>query len=288
MDNINHPKAQTMKGGKKFWGNLLRTVLGTTISIILTFGTNALIQQHRKVQDRKMTAMMVMSNIESFARTIEIRSDRMASTDSIAAWLLCMSCEDLELLPEKELENLIDKATDLATLNHDHTAENVFSNNIETWKNVNNVQFIDNVGACFSAINGVEEQFNEWVKGVPEALYDVNVNPDKYEGNTIPMKMMHSKRVRAALKAVHNRRCWLSYAAATLRYFNLQNMTAIDISEHEVMKYTDAREEEGDEVGTPPAANLFYTNAYTLDSLTSLTHLTKRIEELKAETSLNP
>ena len=283
VDNIEPTHNQTDKGRKNFWGNLFRTVLGTTISILLTFGTNALIQQHRKVQDRKMTAMMVMSNIESFARTLEKRSERMAPNDSIAAWLLCMSYEDLELLPSNELNKLIDRATDVATLNHDHTAENIFSNHIETWKNVNNVQFIDNVGSCFSAINGVEEQFNEWVKEVPEAMQDVYINPGKYEGSTIYMKLMHSDRLRTALATVHNRRCWLRYAAATLRYFNLQNMDAIGISEQEVMKYTDAREEEGDDVGTPPDANSFYTRAYTLDSLTSLTHLTERIEELKAE-----
>lgn len=283
MDNINPPDSQTVEGGNKFWRNLLRTILGTTISILLTFGTNALIQQHRKVQDRKMTAMMVMSNIENFARTLETRSDRMAHTDSIAAWLLCMPFEDLELLPEKELDHLIDEATTLATLNHDHTAENVFSNNIETWKNVNNLQFIDNIGACFSAINGVEEQFNQWAMEVSDALHDVNVNPDKYEGSTIPMKMMHSNRVRTALTAVHNRRCWLRYAAASLRFFNLQNMTAIGISEQEVMEFTNVREEEGEDTGTPPDAKSFYTSAYTLDSLTSLTHLTEHIEELKAE-----
>lgn len=281
-DNETLP-AKTEKGGKSFWRNLLRTILGTTISILLTFGTNALIQKNRKAQDRKMTAMMVMSNIESFARTLETRSERMAPSDSIAAWLLCMSYEDLELLPEKELDHLISEATTLATLNHDHTAENVFSNNIETWKNVNNVQFIDNVGSCFSAINGVEEQFNEWVKAMPDAKYDVIVNPDKYEGSTLPMKMMHSKRVRTDLGAIHNRRCWLRYAAASLRYFNLQNMAAIGIAEQEVMKYTDAREKKGEDVGTPPNANTFYTRAYTLDSLTSLTRLTERIEELKAE-----
>ena len=283
MENIDPSEAKTVKGGKNFWGNLLRTVLGTTISILLTFGTNALIQQHRKAQDRKMTAMMVMSNIESFARTLETRSERMASTDSIAAWLLCMSYEDLELLPTNELNKLIDRATDVATLNHDHTAENVFSNHIETWKNVNNVQFIDNVGSCFSALNGVEEQFNQWVMGVPDALHDVKINPDKYEGSTLPMKMMHSDRVRTAMKAIHNRRCWLRYAAASLRYFNLQNMAAIGISEQEVIKYTNVREEESEDTGTPPDANSFYTSAYTLDSLTSLTHLTERIEELNAE-----
>ena len=264
-------------------GKMFFTACGTTISIILTFGTNALIQRNRKVQDRKMTAMMVLSNIESFAQTLEKRSERMAPNDSIAAWLLCMSYEDLELLPSNELDELIDRATNVATINHDHTAENVFSNHIETWKNVNNAQFIDNVGACFSALNGVEEQFNQWVMGVPDALHDVHVNPDKYEGNTRPMKMMHSERVRTALSAVHNRRCWLRYAAACLRYFNLQNMAAIGIAEQEVMKYTDAREEEGEDVGALPNANSFYTNAFTLDSLTSLSHLTERIEALKAE-----
>ena len=270
------------KNDRRFWRNLLRTILGTTISILLTFGTNGLIQQHRKAKDRKMTAMMVMSNIESFARTLETRSDRMARNDSIAAWLLCMPYEDLELLSEKELDELIGQVTNLATLNHDHTAENIFTNNIDTWKILDNVQFIDNVGSCFSAINGVEEQFNQWVMEMPEALHDVQINPDQYEGSTIPMKTMHSSRVRTAMAAIHNRRCWLRYAAATLRYFNLQNMTAIDISEQEVMAYTNAREEEGEVVGTPPDGLSFYTKAYTLDSLTTLTSLTEHIEELKA------
>jgi hypothetical protein len=290
MEDINNPLVtvsdvpDTSKKGSRntFWKGLLLTILGITISIILTFGTNSLIQWHRKAKDRKMTAMMVMSNIESFARTLETRSDRMARNDSIAAWLLCMPYEDLELLPEKELDGLISQATNVATLNHDHTAENIFTNNIDTWKNINNAQFIDNVGSCFSAINGVEEQFNQWVKEVPEAIHDVQINPDQYEGSTKPMKVMHSSRVRTALAAIHNRRCWLRYAAATLRYFNLQNMADIDISEQEVMAYTDAREEENQDAGTPPDANSFYTNAYTLDSLTTLTHLTDRIEELKA------
>ena len=284
---LNVPEGSPKGNGNNFWKGLLRTILGITISIILTFGTNGLVQLHRKEKDRKMTAMMVMSNIESFARTLETRSDRMASSDSIAAWLLCTSYEDLELLPEKELDNLISQATTVATLNHDHTAENIFSNSIDTWKNVANAQFIDNVGSCFSAINGVEEQFNQWVKEVPEAIHDVQVNPDQYEGSTKPLKMMHSTRVRTALAAIHNRRCWLRYAAATLRYFNLQNMNAIGIPEQEVMDFTTAREKKGEKVGTPPNAQSFYTNAYTLDSLTSLTHLNDRIEELKTEQKSN-
>ncbi len=121
-------------------------------------------------------------------------------------------------------------------------------------KYFNNVNFIDNVGSCFSAINGVEEQFNQWVKEVPEAIHDVQINPDQYEGSTKPMKVMHSSRVRTALAAIHNRRCWLRYAATTLRYFNLRNMAAIDISEQKVMEYTTSREKKDENVGTPPTS----------------------------------
>ena len=113
MDNINQeeisslPDAPKVAGGNGFWKSLLRTVLGITISIILTFGSNALVQRHRQAQDRKLTAMMVMSNIESFARILEIRSDKMALNDSVAAWLLNTPIEDLELMPEKELSSLV-------------------------------------------------------------------------------------------------------------------------------------------------------------------------------------
>ena len=82
---LNVPEGLPKGNGNNFWKGLLRTILGITISIILTFGTNGLVLQYRKEKDRKMSAMMVMSNIESFARTLETRSDRMAPTDSIAA-----------------------------------------------------------------------------------------------------------------------------------------------------------------------------------------------------------
>ena len=281
--DIKPPKINVPASGGGFWKTLGLMVLGTTISLALTISTAALLESKQRTKDRRLSAMMVMSNIESFARTLEIRSERMAPTDSIAAWLINMPYEDLELMPEKELSNLISQATNLATLNHDHSAENVFSNNIETWKNVGSVHFIDQVGSCFSAINGVEEQFNEWVKGVVEAKHDVNINPDNYEGNTMAMKCMHSERIRTGMAAIHNRRCWLRYAAASLRFFNQTNMKAIGISEQEVMDYTDERELGIDDKATPPNAESFYTDPYTLDSLTSLRHLNARIEELKKE-----
>ena len=280
--SINPPDVQIPKKGG-FWKNLLMMILGTTISLSLTLATAALMEKKHREKDRRLSAMMVMSNIEAFARTLDLRSERMAPTDSLATWLLNTPFEDLELMSEKELDELINRATNLATLNHDHSAENVFSNNIETWKNMGSVRFIDIVGSCFSAINGVEDQFNEWVKSVVDAKREVVNNPDNYEGSNVYLKMMHSDKVRAAMAAIHNRRCWLRYAAATLRFYNLRNMEAIGIPEKEVMEYTDEREQQIDDNITPPDAETYYTAPYSLDSLTSLRYLNARIEELKAE-----
>ena len=117
------------KGG--FWKSLGMMILSTTISLALTLAVAAFMNAKHRDKDRRLSAMMVMSNIESFARTLETRSERMAPSDSLAAWLLNTPLEELELMPENELSDLISQATNVATLNHDHSAENVFSNNIE-------------------------------------------------------------------------------------------------------------------------------------------------------------
>lgn len=46
-------------------------------------------------------------------------------------------------------------------IRHDQTAETIFSSNIDTWKNMGNFQFVDNVGVCFSQMNWIEGKINE-------------------------------------------------------------------------------------------------------------------------------
>lgn len=280
--NIIRPPKVSVDAKKAFWKQIVMIIIGSTISLALTVSVAAVMERNQRAKDRKLSAMMVLSNIESFARTLEIRSDKMAVNDSVAAWLLNTPFERLELLPDEELGKLFSRATNLSTLNHDHSAENVFSNNIETWKNLGNVHFIDNVGSCFSAIGGVEDQFNDWVTRFDAAKTEVNNNPSAYEGNTLTMKKLHSDKIRTALNAIHNRRCWLRYAAASLRYYNLQNMRYIGISEEEVMAYTDKREDVGGPDGTPPDAEDFYTSAFTLDSLPTMAPLTAKVDSLAA------
>lgn len=264
-----------------YFGQLLLVFIGATISLVLTMGVARRAEKRERQENQRLSAMMVMSNIESFARTMDSRSNRMAYNDSVASWLLSKPLEELELLPENTLQDLLDHATDVQFLSHDKTAESIFSNDIETWKNIGNVQFIDCVGQCFSAMNTVEEYWNNWVTQIDELIHDIGYHPDMYEGNTIPMKYLYSDKMRSILRNIHNRRGWLSYVAATMRYHNRHNMEAIGITEEEVWAFTDTRENDAENQNPAPRALDYYTPFLTSDSLVTFSEFDRLLDSLK-------
>ena len=52
---------------RNWWKDFVVAILATTVSIVLTFGTGKLIERYNQKKERKLTALMVMSSIESFA-----------------------------------------------------------------------------------------------------------------------------------------------------------------------------------------------------------------------------
>ena len=71
------PKFQRHLTNKAMWKELLLTFLGTTISIVLTFGTAHLLDVRQRVKDRKMSALMVTGNVERFARVLDDLADEL-------------------------------------------------------------------------------------------------------------------------------------------------------------------------------------------------------------------
>lgn len=97
-----------------YFGQLLLVFIGATISIILTLGAAFFMDYHKRQDDRWLSAMMVMSNIEKFSRNLEEIADYLGSNDSVATWLLNKPIEELELLPERGVGQLGDASLRLA------------------------------------------------------------------------------------------------------------------------------------------------------------------------------
>ncbi|MBO4428072.1 MAG: hypothetical protein J5771_06295 [Bacteroidales bacterium] len=231
-----------MASGKKINGTLkdiLVAFAATTLSIVLTFGTTMAINRVNQKKERRLTALMVMGSIEQFAREVENTERYLAPIDSIATWLVGLPLKDVAKLGDEHLIAAYHDALNVPMINRDKTAETIFSSNIDTWKNMGNFQFIDNVGQCFSIIGAVESYFNNWsdeLVALNDAVYS---HPDEYPGKSKIEKLLRNEQLLSKFRNFHSLRGWLRYAAANLRMENRRNMSLIGISEKEVMDFTD-------------------------------------------------
>ncbi len=255
--------------------------LATTLSIILTFGTTAMVNHCQRLKDRKLSAMMVMGNIETFSRRVEDMANSMARRDSIATWMLSLPQDSLDLIPPSEMVDLINEViAGIDFLTHDKTAESIFSSNIETWKNMQKFQFIDNVGFCFSEMNADENYWREWVKGFEEAVNDVLEHPEEHSGERTCTKLLRNDVFRQKIESFHVRQYWLEYLAAKYRYLNQKSAKMMDIKYEEVEAFADERLNEVNIDEVEPVQSQFRKKPLTADSLNTLRPIKLHIDSI--------
>ena len=253
FDIVTPPDIESTGKPGGFWKQLGMLVFGTTVSLVLTFGTAQLIEKQQRAKDRRLTALMVMSNIEAFAQQLDSLYAKMAVVDTASTWLISRPVEKIERLPEEQLGEIFHTANIRDAITYDKSTETIFSNNIDTWKNLGNFQFIDNVGRCFASMRYCEELWNNSVAEMKTIANDVwnrrLANPD---GKSLSIWYVKDPAYRGVLQGLHNRRNWLRCSAEELRYYNRLNMAAIGISEQEVMDFLKVREQEIDAGIVPP------------------------------------
>lgn len=219
--------------------DLLVAFAATTLSIILTFGTTMVVNHVKQKKERKLTALMVMSSIEQFVRNLEYIEKDTGHRDSLATWLLSIPVETLAKIDDEPLEEVFRAAINLPIITHDRTAETIFSSQIDTWKNMGNFKFVENVGKCFSEMSFIEEHFNERAEDIVRTSENIIFHPDDFQGSTMIEKRLRNEQVRRQLTLPHILRGWIRFYIADLRKVNRNNMRLIGITEKEVMDYTD-------------------------------------------------
>ena len=255
--------------------------LATTLSIILTFGTTSLVEHCQRVKDRKLSAMMVMGNIETFSRKVDDMAQSMARRESIATWMLSLPQDSLDFIPASEMVDLINEVVaGIEFLTHDKTAESIFSSNIETWKNMQKFQFIDNVGSCFSEMNADENYWKEWVEGFEAAVNDVLEHPDEHPGERTVTKLLRNVVFRQKIESFHVRQSWLKYISAKYRYLNQRSARMMDIDYQEVEDFADERLKEVEINGTEPMQSDFRTKPLDVNSLNTLRPTIQHIDSI--------
>lgn len=140
---------------------LILSTFATTISIILTFGTAAYIEHRQKEKNRRQTTMMVLSDIYVFEKQLE-------SYDSvyISKWkndiveLQSLSHDSIMNLSYEQQRKYWEALVVTVMLPRDKTAENIFTSDISTWREVGNFRFIKLVSFIYTYMEDIVKNYN--------------------------------------------------------------------------------------------------------------------------------
>ena len=153
-------------GENKFNGTvkeLLLTIIGTTISIVLTFGTSAWLENKEQQQARRLLAMTIINDIDQSLTVIRNRLSFEERGYAVTNYLQ-HNIDRLESIPDDTLFiffNYITTGHFNTKEEFKKTNENIFNSSQESWRTLNDRKFLDNVMTFYNARNMLEKQSKE-------------------------------------------------------------------------------------------------------------------------------
>ena len=123
------------------WKQFLMSLLATTVSIALTFGTSGIINYKKKQSEKRQIVMMVMYDMYSSLTSIEKADSSIRQSMEIQRQL----AED----PSRFETLRYQMALSMPRVDFTETTERIFSSSIETINTVGNVLFTENVATFY-------------------------------------------------------------------------------------------------------------------------------------------
>jgi len=126
-----------LSAGKRF----LMSLLATTVSIVLTFGTTAIIDRKKQRAEKREMVLMVMYDMWSSLQECEQCQESMDT--------FCDLQVDVVAHPEMFYSSVSDLLVHVPVLNYTRTTETIFKSNIETLSTIGSILFVENVSAFY-------------------------------------------------------------------------------------------------------------------------------------------
>ena len=187
-------KEKHLSDAKRF----LLTLLATTFSIILTFGTSAILDKRHKEIAKKEMVMMI---IYDFDKTLEQAqyADSVLQQASVSEMEIARHPEYYDSLRPQFLS-----AVGITQTEFSETTENIFSSNIETFNTLGNVNFVHEVSAFYHHRRVYKQLvFDELLTQVQNAPIMFSV--ENLLEVSFPMYSLYSWQGLVVMRAVRNR-----------------------------------------------------------------------------------
>lgn len=127
-------------------GSFFVTVLGTAIGVALTFVVSGILECRNKVQAQRLTAIMVIHDIDNSIDIVKKMKEEEERNGELLRFALKQR-DHLEGMPFDTLAGVLDVLIDSRSVfSFDTSKEKIFNSDLDTWQNLGNMAFLDNIG----------------------------------------------------------------------------------------------------------------------------------------------
>ena len=131
------------------WQQFFITVVGTAIGVALTFVVSGILERRNKAQAQRLTAIMVIHDIDNTVNIFQSWKDNEEKGKALLVYALEHK-DQKEAIPSDTLMNVLNLLVRSKTEYHfDTSKEQIFNSDADTWQNLENMKFIDNVQEFF-------------------------------------------------------------------------------------------------------------------------------------------
>ena len=174
---------------KSWWMQFFISVLGTAIGVGLTFAVSHRVENKKKEQAQRLTAMMVIHDIDESVQSLKTLKEN-TNTLYEAVLFVREHLDQLDVVPDDTVYKAIEFLTsDDQFFRFDTSKEKIFHSSPETWQNLGSMKFIDNVQSFYferQAFQDLQNNSSLWLKPIPISeleklqIDNSNVSLDEY------------------------------------------------------------------------------------------------------------
>lgn len=123
------------------WKRFLMTLAATTVSIVLTFGTTAIIDRNKQNAEKREMVMMIMYDMRETLKSVQYCDEQLNDFFDNQV--------DLVAHPAQFGNSYGRLAINIPDLHYTTTTENIFRTNIETIRTIGNLLFVETVSSFY-------------------------------------------------------------------------------------------------------------------------------------------
>lgn len=175
-------KEDKKKERKSWWIQFIISVVGTAIGVGLTFAVSSKIENWKKEQVQRITAMMVIHDIDESIDILKRMKTSMEEQYNATLYVMGR-LDQLDSIPNDTLTSVVGFIIkDDQDFRFDMSKEQIFNSSPDTWQNLGSMKFIDNVQSFYFERQTFQNMYNKsviWRQPVPTSdLETIHINDE--------------------------------------------------------------------------------------------------------------